>query len=98
MVEKEIKWSAKALQDKLAILDYWINRNQFKVYSQKLDTLFDVVLNNTIKNPEAGKKTNYKNIRVRIVSHYLIFYLIKDEFIEVVRIWDSRRETKKLNL
>lgn len=98
MDEKEIRWSLKAIHDKIDILDYWINRNKTSTYSQKLDNLFDVVLRNAAKNSESGKKTDYKNIRIKVVSHYLIFYLIRGKYIEVVRIWDSRRNSKNLNL
>ncbi|TXK52005.1 type II toxin-antitoxin system RelE/ParE family toxin [Pontibacter qinzhouensis] len=95
---KEIRWSLKAIQDKIAILDYWMNRNKSKAYSQKLDRLFDRALNSAARNPASGKKTDYRNVRIRIVSHYLIFYLIQEKHIEVVRILDSRRNLSSLNL
>jgi plasmid stabilization system protein ParE len=98
MDEKEIRWSLKAIHDKIDILYYWINRNKSKTYSQKLDRLFDKKLKSTAKNPESGKKTDYKSIRIKIVSHYLIFYRIQETSIEVVRIWDSRRDPKSFNL
>lgn len=97
MDEKEIRWSLRAIHDKIDILDYWINKNKSKTYSQKLNKLFDRVLNSTAKNPEAGKKTDYKDIRIRIVTHYLIYYRIQEKYIEVVRIWDSRRNPENLN-
>ncbi|CAN5865199.1 hypothetical protein BH24BAC1_BH24BAC1_41140 [soil metagenome] len=80
------------------ILDYWVQRNKSKRYSQKLDKLFDRVVELTAKNPESGKTTDYKNIRIRIVRHYLIFYLIHENHIEVIRIWDARRDSGNLNL
>ncbi|MGF1638893.1 MAG: type II toxin-antitoxin system RelE/ParE family toxin [Cyclobacteriaceae bacterium] len=98
MDEKEIRWSLKAIHDKIDILDYWINRNKSKTYSQNLDRLFDTKLSSTAKNPESGKKTDYKNIRIKIVTHYLLFYIIQEKYIEVVRIWDARRNPKNLNL
>lgn len=98
MDEKEIRWSLKAIHDKIDILDYWINRNKSKAYSRKLDSLFDKKLNSAAKNPESGKNTDYKNIKIKAVSHYLIFYRILEKYIEVVRIWDSRRDPKSFNL
>ena len=98
MDEKEIRWSLRAIHDKIDILDFWINRNQSKTYSQKLDRLFDKKLSNTAKYPESGKKTDYKNIRIKIVSHYMIFYRIQENYIEVVRIWDPRRNPNSFNL
>jgi plasmid stabilization system protein ParE len=98
MDEKEIRWSLKAIHDKMGILDYWINRNKSKNYSRKLDRLFDKKLSGAAKDPESGKKTDYKNIRIKIATHYLIFYRIQEKHIEVVRIWDARRNPKNLNL
>ncbi|HYG38103.1 MAG TPA: hypothetical protein VD908_05765, partial [Cytophagales bacterium] len=40
--------------------------------------LFDRALIKTAKNPELGRKTDYKNIRAKVISNYLIFYLITD--------------------
>ena len=96
MVKKEIKWTLKAFHDKLDILDYWIDRNKSKTYSEKLHKLFDKSLQSLSILPEQGKKTNYKNIRIKIVRQYLIFYLIQEQHIEVVRIWDARRDPKKI--
>ena len=98
MDEKQVRWTQKAISDKIQILDYWIERNDTKTYSEKLNLLLDSVLNKTAKYPESGKKTNYKNIRAKIASHYLIFYRIQKDYIEVVRIWDSRRYSKSLKL
>ena len=94
MDEKQVRWTQKAILDKIQILDYWIERNGTKTYSQRLDLLIDRSLSKTAQFPESGKKTNYRNIRAKIVSHYLIFYRIQNDYIEVVRIWDSRRDPK----
>lgn len=98
MAKKEIKWTLKAIHDKLNILDYWIERNKSKEYSEKLDKLFDKSLESLSNQPEQGKKTNYKDIRIKIVRHYLIYYLIKEDFIEIIRIWDARRDPEKFKI
>ncbi len=98
MAKKEIKWTLKAIHDKLDILDYWIKRNKSKTYSEKLDKLFNKSIDFISNYPEHGKRTNYKNIRIKIVRHYIIYYLILDEHILMVRIWDARRNPKKFKL
>lgn len=98
MAKKEIKWTLKAIHDKLDILDYWIERNKSKTFSAKLDKLFDKSIDSLSNQPEQGKKTTYKNIRIKIVRHYLIYYLIREQYIEVVRIWDARRNPKKIKI
>ena len=98
MAKKEVKWSLKAIHDKIDILDYWIERNKSKNYSIKLNKLFDKSINNLADFPEQGKKSDYKNIRIKIVRHYLIFYLIKEDYLEIVRIWDARRNPKSIKI
>jgi toxin YoeB len=98
MAKKEIKWTLKAIHDKLDILDFWIERNKSKTYSVKLNELFDKSINSLSNQPEQGKKTNYKNIRIKIVRHYLVYYLIHEQHIEIVRIWDARRNPKKFKI
>ncbi|MDZ7606948.1 MAG: type II toxin-antitoxin system RelE/ParE family toxin [Cyclobacteriaceae bacterium] len=95
MAKKEIIWTLKAIQDKLEILDYWITNNKSKTFSERLDQLFDKAIEKLQFQAELGKKTDYKNIRIVIVRHYLVYYLIRDQHIEVVRIWDARRNPKK---
>jgi plasmid stabilization system protein ParE len=95
-MSKEIRWSARANQDRLKILEYWINRNQSNFYSIKLDLLFKENIELLAQIPELGKPTNLPNVRVKIVRDYLIFYRVKDAFLEIISIWDSRRNPKKL--
>ena len=92
MVQKEIKWSSKAVSDKFEILDYWLKRTGSYSYSRKLDSLFDQALELVYKNPELGKRTDNTTIRIKIVSHYLLFYRVNSDTIEIVRIRDSRRK------
>lgn len=98
MVQKQIRWTSRALYDKFDILEYWINRNKSTTFSEKLDQLFDKALNQLTYFPEQSKKTGYKNIRIKIVRSYLIYYLIEDHFITVIRIWDGKRDPKKFKL
>ena len=73
MAENKIVWSLKALQDKTDILQYRIDRTKSKAFSVKLDILFDKALQQISLYPDSGKKTDCKDIRIKIVRHYLIF-------------------------
>lgn len=86
----------RATQDRLEILNYWIKRNQSNFYSTKLDSLFRENIELLAQIPTLGKPTNLPNVRMKIVRDYLIFYRIKDTFLEIVTIWDSRRNPKQL--
>ena len=96
MVKREIKWTTKAIFDKISILEYWIWRTKSKTYSIKLSGLFDDVISQLAANPESGKISDYKNIRFRIVKQYLIFYTSTEKNIFIIRIWDSRRNHGKI--
>lgn len=98
MAQKQIRWTSKAINDKFEILDYWINRNKSKRFSEKLDLLFDKSLEQLKKFPDQGKRTNYKNIRIKIVRNYLMYYLLENEYIIVIRIWNAKRDPDKIKL
>ncbi|MVN20094.1 type II toxin-antitoxin system RelE/ParE family toxin [Mucilaginibacter arboris] len=95
---KQIKWSVRANQDRLEILDYWIKRNQSNSYSIKLDSLFRENIELLAQIPALGKPTDFPNVRIKIVRDYSIFYRITDQFLEIITIWDSRRNPEKLKL
>ncbi|WP_165593569.1 hypothetical protein [Aequorivita soesokkakensis] len=44
MASREIRWTIRATQDKLAIYEYWTNRNKSILYAQKLEKLFNEVI------------------------------------------------------
>ena len=95
---KKIKWSARAQQERLEILDYWANRNKSKSYSLKLNQLFLDNIELVSNAPELGKPTQYPLVRIKIVRDYLIYYQINSDFIDIVTIWDSRRNPQKFRL
>ncbi|HEY4195026.1 MAG TPA: type II toxin-antitoxin system RelE/ParE family toxin [Mucilaginibacter sp.] len=95
---KKIKWSARAQQERFEILDYWANRNKSKFYSIKLNQLFLDNIELVSKTPELGKPTKYPLVRIKIVRDYLIYYQINSDSIEIITIWDSRRNPKNFRL
>ena len=98
MAEKQVRWTSIAFNDKIEILEYWVNRNQSTTFSEKLDLLIDNALDQVKEFPDHGKKTEYKNIRIKIVRSYLMYYLVENDFITVVRIWDPKKDPKEFKL
>jgi plasmid stabilization system protein ParE len=92
----QIVWGRVAQQDRLQILDYWHKRNKSKMFSKKLNSLFNKGLNLVCKYPNIGKSTNKPNIRIKIVREYSLVYEILEDKIIVLRVWDSRRNPKEL--
>jgi len=49
--------------------------------------------------PEAGIPTENPDVRIKIIKNYLIYYHINaSKTIEVLTVWDSRRNPQKLKL
>jgi plasmid stabilization system protein ParE len=64
---KKIKWSIRARQERLEILEYWANRNKSKVYSAKLSREFLDNIDLLPKAPYIGKSIQIENVRFLIV-------------------------------
>ena len=98
MADKAVKWTLRAINDKLAIYEYWNNRNKSTAYSNKLEKLFNEAAKLLSQHPIAGPQTNYKNIRVKNLRDYQLFYQVLGDSVVVIAVWDSRRNPKKLNI
>jgi len=95
---KEIRWSLRADRDRQSIEEYWINRIKSNSYSLKLDQLFRERVKLLAETPELGISTQFDFVRFIIVGHYLIYYRITTNYIEIITIWDSRRDPQKFKL
>ena len=93
---KEIIWSRLAHQNRIQILQYYINRNHSNTYSLKLNQAFIETAELLSKYPKIGKKTNYPNIRIKVVKHYLLTYRETPTAIQIITIWDARQDPEKL--
>ena len=98
MAERKIKWTLRAIKDKLGIYQYWLNKNKSIEYPEKLERLFNEAMKLTAIYPDAGIQTEIKNVRLRIVKEYKLFYRTSDDFIEILSVWDSRRDPEKLKI
>ena len=98
MVTRKIVWTQKANQERKEILAYWIERNQSKAYSIKLNKLIKETLQLAAQYPNTGRKTTLNNVRVKIIRDDLLFYEINETTLVVLAIWDSRRDEKTLNI
>ena len=93
---KKIVWSAKAQHDRKEFLQYWKKRNQSTSYSKKLNCLFNEAADLISKFPKIGKRTGYKDTRIKIVRDYLMVYKEYDTQISIITIWDGRQDPLKL--
>ena len=94
---KQIIWSFLAQEDRKAILEYWINRNKSVTYSKRLNQIFEDTAELLSKHPKIGKKTEYPDIRIKIVKNYFVTYRETETTIEILTIWDCRQDPEKFD-
>ncbi len=95
---KRIVWSLRAQNDRKAILEYWHKRNGNKDYCRKLSQGFRETVRYIVEHNYLGMATDEENTRVTVCGHYMLFYEIKDKSIEVLTVWDARKNPTELNL
>lgn len=95
---KRIKWSKYAVADRIQILDYWFKRTGSKRYSKQLDKILRETMKTLSRYPELGRQYKDKELRYFVKDNYQIFYAINQADIEVLHLWDSRRNPKELKL
>ncbi len=93
---RRVIWSLRAQQDRKEILHYWRERNKSNVYSKKLNSLFKNATRIIAEFPGIGKQTQDKTLRIKIVRDYLMIYQVTATQIQILTIWDSRRDPEKL--
>ncbi|MBK5214702.1 MAG: hypothetical protein JJE55_13685 [Flavobacteriaceae bacterium] len=64
MASREIRWTVRATQDKLAIYEYWTNRNKSTLYTEKLESLFNETMKIAAIFPFVGIQTEIIDVRI----------------------------------
>jgi toxin YoeB len=88
---KRVIWTKKAVNERIEIIKYWIDKTGSNNYSRKLETKFRETIRNISDNNYLGKATDIEGVRLSIVSHYLLFYEVCQNHIEILTLFDSRR-------
>lgn len=94
----EIVWTLRAKEELFEILEYWNERNGTSSYSLKLNSLILVNLQKLIKQPQIGKVTNIKNVRVQRVNRYYLYYEMLENDLYVLSVRHEKRNTETLDL
>ena len=93
---KRIVWSLQAKDDRREIMTYWFKRIGNKKYSQKLAYQFRETIKYIATHNYIGRATDIESVRVAVSGNYLIFYRLSEELVEVVTVFDSRRNSDDL--
>jgi plasmid stabilization system protein ParE len=95
---KLVVWTDAAQQSRLSLLRYWKHRNGTPTYSEKLQRQFKTTEKKIEKDPLIGRATTYGNVRViTAMKTYDIFYVEKESTIDILFIWDRRRDPEDLD-
>lgn len=94
----KIVWSLRAFDDRKRIFEYWNNHNKSTAYSNKLNAKFKHIVNLISDYPHLGKKTNFDQVRLKIVKDYFIFYKKTEPHLIVLTIWDCNKDIKNVQL
>jgi len=70
---KQIIWTKRAQEDRKEILRYWRVHNQSNIYSRKLNELIKKAVKLVAAHPHIGRRTDIKNVRVKLVRDYLLY-------------------------
>lgn len=96
MAKRKIIWTQKANIERKEILEYWILRNKSKTFSIKLNKLIIDTSYLLAEHPTIGRKTSFKDVRVKIIRDYLIFYEFSKSELIILSSWDGRRDENTL--
>jgi len=92
MVEREIKWTRRALEDKISILEFWFLKTGYTDHPVKLENLFKATLSIVKHLPRIGSHFDEKrHIHFVIVRDYKIYNTFTVDEVTVLTIWDTRR-------
>ncbi len=81
------------------MFEYWNDRTQSRVYSQKLNKLIHHRILLIKDYPKAGLITDRPGVRFHIIArHYKLFYTIKADAAYILRFWDTRQDPDKLDV
>ena len=98
MAKRKIVWSQRAKKKLFEILEFYAERNQNKVYSQKLYNKINQELKLVSIYPLIGLKTDMGFVRGLIVENYIVFYEHNNSTVIVHSVWDCRQDPETLTI
>lgn len=99
MAKRKISWTRRALQGKMAIMEFWFRETGTVDYSIKLEALFTSTVETLTTLPRIGPLFDEKrNIRYVVVRDYKFYYTFDNNQVVVLSIWDTRRDHKSFTI
>jgi toxin YoeB len=94
---KRLIWSNEAKDCRQEIFEFWNQQTGSKVYSRKLNTLFNEAAKLISNFPKIGRISDFENVRVKNMKQYQLFYRETESQIQILLVWDTRRDPDELN-
>lgn len=98
MVQRKVKWTLNALNDKLSIFEFWYEKNGSIEYPLSLEDEFFQITQLLKTFDDLGKSIPGTDKRCIVKDNFQIIYKITGDFIEILHIWDTRQDPKNLPL
>lgn len=95
MASKKVIWSPRASIELKDILEFYLERNGSATYSLKLLETVDTMINLPQNQPHLGRNTTDGNARVISFSHFLLFYDVGENELNILSVWDNRQDPKR---
>ena len=95
---KQVIWSSNARHELFEILEFWKEHNHSDTYSINLYQKIQINLKYISENNYIGRATDIESVRVMVISNYLLFYQISETSIEILSLFDSRRNPDNIKL
>lgn len=88
-----IKWSNRAVKERSDILRYWVKRNGYPAYSEKIEAETDKAINVILENRYIGEKVKDRNNvrRLTVMHDYSIYYTVIEDSLYILSFWDNRQ-------
>ena len=98
MAKLKIRWTETAVVEFSRMLTFYDERNGNTKYSRSIVKMVRDSLKLVVKFPKMFRAVNVKelpDVRVFHCDYFLIYYRIKDEYIEVKAVFDTRQDPEK---
>jgi plasmid stabilization system protein ParE len=96
MAKREIVWTRTADLQLIGVLEYWVNRNKSKIFSEELLKIVSEKTTQIAENPMLFRHTHVEAVRMAPLGHYSILYKSTEKAIIIMAFWDNRQDPKRL--
>ncbi|MGL4942415.1 MAG: type II toxin-antitoxin system RelE/ParE family toxin [Thermoguttaceae bacterium] len=91
---RKLTWHPNARDELMSVLAYFKERNGSNAYGRKFLNGLETRLKYACCFPQMYEETNRPETHVIDFENYRIVYSIKPDTIEVLSVWDARREPR----